>query len=143
MVFQNYALIPHLSAQRNVELSLLHLPLHERHDKALQWLDHVQISREHQSRRPGELSGGQQQRVAVARALAREPRLLLLDEPFSAVDQMTRQGLYQLMADMRKELAIPIVLVTHDRSIAQRCERRITIEAGQVVPEVKEAAAIA
>lgn len=138
MVFQNYALIPHLSAQRNVELSLLHLPLHERHDKALQWLDHVQISREHQSRRPGELSGGQQQRVAVARALAREPRLLLLDEPFSAVDQMTRQGLYQLMADMRKELAIPIVLVTHDlHEAGLMADRMVVMDQGQVLQSAK------
>lgn len=134
MVFQNYALMPHLSAQRNVELSLMHLPTRERQERAAHWLDHVQLSRGQQSRRPGELSGGQQQRVAVARALAREPRLLLLDEPFSAVDQMTRQGLYQLMADMRRELSIPIVLVTHDlHEAGLMADRMVVIDRGQVL----------
>lgn len=138
MVFQNYALMPHLSAQRNVELSLMHLPLNERSEKARQWLDHVQLSLGQQSRRPSELSGGQQQRVAVARALAREPRLLLLDEPFSAVDQMTRQGLYQLMADMRRELPIPIVLVTHDlHEAGLMADRMVVMDKGQVLQSGK------
>ena len=138
MVFQNYALMPHLDAQRNVELSLMHLPASERRKKAVQWLDHVQISSGQQSRRPAELSGGQQQRVAVARALAREPRLLLLDEPFSAVDQMTRQGLYQLMADMRRELSIPIVLVTHDlHEAALMADRMVVMDRGQVLQSGK------
>lgn len=138
MVFQNYALMPHLDAQRNVELSLMHLPERERSEKARQWLEHVQLSRGQQSRHPAELSGGQQQRVAVARALAREPRLLLLDEPFSAVDQMTRHGLYQLMADMRKELLIPIVLVTHDlHEAGLMADRMVVMDRGQVLQSGK------
>ncbi len=67
-----------------------------------------------ESRKPAQLSGGQQQRVAVARALARDPQVLLLDEPFSAVDRVTRQKLYRELAELRRSLALPIVLVTHD-----------------------------
>jgi molybdate transport system ATP-binding protein len=136
LVFQNYALMPHLSAMDNVALSLLHLPRIERLRKAQAWLAHVQLSPGQQSRRPDQLSGGQQQRVAVARALAREPRLLLLDEPFSAVDQMNRQGLYQLLADLRRELSIPIVLVTHDLHEASLlADRLVVMDTGQVLQQ--------
>lgn len=136
LVFQNYALMPHLSAMDNVALSLLHLPRIERLRKAQAWLEHVQLSPGQQSRRPDQLSGGQQQRVAVARTLARKPRLLLLDEPFSAVDQMNRQGLYQLLADLRRELSIPIVLVTHDLHEASLlADRLVVMDAGQVLQQ--------
>jgi molybdate transport system ATP-binding protein len=136
LVFQNYALMPHLDALGNVALSLLQLPPQERRQQARQWLDHVGLSSDQQARRPAELSGGQQQRVAVARALAREPRLLLLDEPFSAVDQMNRQGLYRLLADLRRELAIPIVLVTHDLNEARLlADRLVVIDAGCVLQQ--------
>ncbi len=136
LVFQNYALMPHLDALGNVALSLLHLPHAERLQQARHWLDHVGLSAEQQARRPAALSGGQQQRVAVARALAREPRLLLLDEPFSAVDQMNRQGLYRLLADLRRELAIPIVLVTHDLNEARMlADRLVVMDGGFVLQE--------
>jgi molybdate transport system ATP-binding protein len=136
LVFQNYALMPHLDAIGNVALSMLHLPAPERQRQAQRWLDHVQLSAEQQRRRPAALSGGQQQRVAVARALAREPRLLLLDEPFSAVDQMMRQGLYRLLADLRRELAVPIVLVTHDLNEARLlADRLVVMDAGQVLQQ--------
>ncbi|HVR53925.1 MAG TPA: ABC transporter ATP-binding protein [Pseudorhodoferax sp.] len=136
MVFQHYALMPHLSALGNVALSLLHLAPAERRLQARYWLDHVHLSPEQQARRPAGLSGGQQQRVAVARALAREPRLLLLDEPFSAVDQMNREGLYRLLADLRRELSIPIVLVTHDLNEARMlADRLVVMDAGQVLQE--------
>lgn len=136
LVFQNYALMPHLSALDNVALSLLHLPRNERMTIARHWLDHVRMTSEQQARRPATLSGGEQQRVAVARALAREPRLLLLDEPFSAVDQMNRQGLYRLLADLRRELAIPIVLVTHDLNEARMlADRLVVIDAGEVLQQ--------
>ena len=136
LVFQNYALMPHLSARDNVALSLLHLPRAARLEKAKHWLDHVRLTPSQQARRPAALSGGEQQRVAVARALAREPKLLLLDEPFSAVDQMNRQGLYQLLADLRRELAIPIVLVTHDMNEASLlADWLVVMDAGQVLQQ--------
>lgn len=134
LVFQHYALMPHLDALGNVALSLLHLPHSQRKAQAQHWLDHVGLSAELQSRRPAALSGGQQQRVAVARALAREPRLLLLDEPFSAVDQMSRQSLYRLLADLRRELSIPIVLVTHDLNEARLlADRMAVMDGGQIL----------
>jgi molybdate transport system ATP-binding protein len=134
MVLQNYALMPHLSAVHNVALSMMHLPKEERLVKANYWLDHVHLSKEQQARRPHQLSGGQQQRVAIARALAREPQVLLLDEPFSAVDQMTRQDLYQLLIEMRKELGIPIILVTHDlREASLMADQLIVMDAGTVL----------
>ena len=79
------------------------------------------------ARMPHQLSGGQQQRVALARALARSPQVLLLDEPFSAVDAPTRQGLYKTLAELRKDLNIPILLVTHDLREADLLADRITV----------------
>ncbi|WP_254601914.1 ABC transporter ATP-binding protein [Cupriavidus taiwanensis] len=136
LVFQHYALMPHLSALENVALSLLHLPRRERQVQARHWLAHMRLTPAQQSRLPAALSGGQQQRVAVARALAREPRLLLLDEPFSAVDQMSRQALYRLLADLRRELSIPIVLVTHDLNEARMlADRLVVMDAGHVLQQ--------
>ena len=134
LVFQHYALMPHLSAAGNVALSLLHRPRAEREREAAHWLAHVGLTGELVQRRPAQLSGGQQQRVAVARALARAPKLLLLDEPFSAVDMMARQGLYRLIADLRRELSVPIVLVTHDLHEARLlADRLVVMDAGQVL----------
>ncbi|NWG74726.1 MAG: ABC transporter ATP-binding protein [Rubrivivax sp.] len=136
LVFQHYALMPHLSALDNVVLALLHLPRAARAEQARRWLAHVRLDADVHRRRPHELSGGQRQRIAVARALARAPRLLLLDEPFSAVDRMTRRGLYQLLADLRRELAVPIVLVTHDLDEARLlADRMVVIDGGVVLQQ--------
>ncbi len=113
LVFQHYALFPHLSARGNVEAALGHLPKADRGRRARELLALVHLEGM-EERRPGALSGGQQQRVALARALAREPKVLLLDEPFSAVDQVTRRKLQWEVAQLRRALEIPIVLVTHD-----------------------------
>ena len=112
-VFQNYALFPHLTAIENIVTALGHLPRGARASRASALLERVHLAGL-ESRRPAELSGGQQQRVAVARALAREPKVLLLDEPFSAVDQVTRRKLQRELAELRRGLAIPMILVTHD-----------------------------
>lgn len=112
-VFQQYALFPHLTARQNVEQALRQLPAVERKDRAVQWLQRVNLAGL-ENRRPAQLSGGQQQRVGLARALAREPSVLLLDEPFSSVDSATRDRLYTELAALRRDLKIPAVLVTHD-----------------------------
>lgn len=136
LVFQHYALMPHLSALENVALPLNHLPRSQRFEAAKAWLSKVQLDGDLLQRRPGGLSGGQQQRVAVARALAREPRLLLLDEPFSAVDQMNRRALYQLIADLRQTLTVPIVLVTHDLNEARLlADRMVVMDGGTVLQQ--------
>lgn len=136
LVFQDYALMPHLSALDNVLLALLDKPQVEACAQALQWLDRVHLDGKQIQRRPAELSGGQRQRVALARALARQPDLLLLDEPFSAVDQMTRQSLYRLLAELRSDLNIPIVLVTHDLNEARLlCDSLVVLEGGEVLQQ--------
>ena len=141
LVFQDYALMPHLSALDNVALPLLQLAPEERRRQASRWLARVRLCGALQGRRPAGLSGGEQQRVAVARALAREPRLLLLDEPFSAVDQMNRQGLYGLLAELRRDLAVPIVLVTHDlHEAAMLADRLVVMDAGRVLQQGPPAA---
>ncbi len=136
LVFQHYALMPHLSALENVALPLFHLPRAQRLDLAASWLAKVQLGGDLLQRRPAGLSGGQQQRVAVARALAREPKLLLLDEPFSAVDQMNRRTLYQLLAELCQTLTVPIVLVTHDLNEARLlADRLIVMDGGTVLQQ--------
>lgn len=136
LVFQNYALMPHMNAVDNVGLAMLHLSKSQRLQQAHDWLQRMGLTPEQQQRLPALLSGGQQQRVALARALARQPRLLLMDEPFSAVDQMSRRSLYGLIADLRRDLHIPIVLVTHDLHEArQLADKLVVMDAGEVLQE--------
>ncbi len=126
LVFQNYALFPHLSALANVTAAMSHLAPAERDARGRELLERVHLNGL-EGRKPAALSGGQQQRVAVARALARDPQVLLLDEPFSAVDRVTRQKLYRELAELRRTLALPIVLVTHDLDEASMLADRMSI----------------
>jgi molybdate transport system ATP-binding protein len=128
LLFQQYALFPHLSAIDNVQIPLQntrHTAV-EKKGIAQDWLARMGIG-ELAQRMPNQLSGGQQQRVALARALARQPKVLLLDEPFSAIDTPTRQGLYKTLAQLRRDLDIPIILVTHDLREAGLLADRITV----------------
>ena len=126
LVFQDYALFPHLSARDTVALAVDAQTPAEKRAGAETWLARVNLDGLG-DRRPSQLSGGQQQRVALARALAREPRVLLLDEPFSAVDKMTRDRLKRELAALRTTLACPILMVTHDLDEALALADRIGV----------------
>ena len=126
MVFQNFALFPHLNALDNIAEAMLDYPKNERIERARSWLARVHLLGL-EKRLPRQLSGGQQQRVALARALAREPKVLLLDEPFSAVDRRTRESLYDELAELRAELNMPVLLVTHDLDEATLLADRMSI----------------
>jgi molybdate transport system ATP-binding protein len=126
LVFQDYALFPHLSALNNVRLAMRHVPEPERTTAAEALLARVHLE-ELKARRPEHMSGGQRQRVAIARALARDPKVLLLDEPFSAVDRITREPLKEELSELRRSLEIPILLVTHDLGEAQALADRICV----------------
>jgi putative ABC transport system ATP-binding protein len=131
-VFQSFQLMGNLTALENV---MLPLELGGRKDSrktATEMLSRVGLSAR-LGRYPKVLSGGEQQRVALARAFVVQPAVLLADEPTGSLDFATGETIMQLMFDLNTELGTTLVLVTHDRAIAQRCERRITIEAGRVV----------
>lgn len=131
VVFQNYALFPHMTALQNV-LAAMQRPDRAKAAHLLNMVNLHGLS----DRRPAQLSGGQQQRVAVARALAREPQALLLDEPFSAVDRTTREKLHAEIHALRAALSMPVILVTHDMHEAQHLgDRMAVMAAGRIVSE--------
>lgn len=134
MVFQDYALFPHLTVLENVALGI-RLPPRQARAKAREWLERVHLAGL-EERMPMTLSGGQKQSVALARALVRDPTVLLLDEPFSAVDQVTRRRLRLEMAELRHRLELPILLVTHDLEEAEMlADRMAVIHRGRILQQ--------
>ncbi|KQZ12499.1 polyamine ABC transporter ATP-binding protein [Mesorhizobium sp. Root552] len=127
-VFQNYALFPHMSVEQNVgyALEVRGIPARERREKVGAALVMVGLGGM-EKRRPNQLSGGQQQRVALARAIVARPKLLLLDEPLSALDRGLRHSMQIELKNLQNELGISFVFVTHDKEEALTMSDRIAV----------------
>ncbi len=117
IVFQDYALFPHMQVADNIMFGMRLVPARERPDRLGKWLDLMALQGL-EKRYPYQLSGGQQQRVALARTLAAEPDLLLLDEPFSNLDAALRNTTRNEMRQLIKETGVTVILVTHDQAEA-------------------------
>jgi len=137
-IFQTFNLVPTLSAQENVEAALV--PLHvagaERRRRALAALESVGLA-DRARHLPSEMSGGQQQRTAIARALVKEPKVLLADEPTGNLDEDTRDEIIALLEKLWRERGLTLVLVTHDTSVARRAQRLAVMKNGRVTIDRK------
>ena len=135
MMFQSYALFPHMTVERNVGYGIKRMPLDEaaRKKRIQEALDMVQLGHLAQ-RKPHQLSGGQRQRVALARALIRRPKVLLLDEPLSALDKKLREKAQFELMDLQYQAGITFIVVTHDQDEAMALATRIAVmDRGKVV----------
>jgi putative ABC transport system ATP-binding protein len=134
-VFQSFQLLGNLNALENVMLPLELLGRHDARAHATDMLQRVGLG-SRLGHYPKVLSGGEQQRVALARAFVVQPAVLLADEPTGSLDFATGATVMELMFDMNREAGTTLVMVTHDPAIAERCERQLRIEAGQLVGAV-------
>jgi putative ABC transport system ATP-binding protein len=134
-VFQSFQLMAHLTALENVMLPLELRGERDARRLATEMLQRVGLG-ERLRHYPRLLSGGEQQRVALARAFVVRPQILLADEPTGSLDHATGEAIIQLMFDLNREAGTTLLLVTHDRAIAARCDRQIRLEAGRVVVPV-------
>ncbi len=128
-VIQNIGLMPHMTIRENIVLvpKLLKVPVEERNKIAEKMIDLVELPREMLDRYPNELSGGQQQRIGVVRALVANQDIILMDEPFGALDPITRDSLQDLVKDLQERLGKTIVFVTHDMDEALKLANKIAI----------------
>ena len=135
-VFQFFNLIPRFTALENVELSMsiAGIGRAERRKKAEQLLEDVGL-KDRMNHKPAELSGGQQQRVAVARALANNPRFLLMDEPTGNVDSKTAREVIVLIKKLNQD-GVTIILVTHDQNLSRETKRTIHVMDGEIASDL-------
>jgi putative ABC transport system ATP-binding protein len=135
-VFQFFNLIPRLTAKDNVSLpmSIANLSRDERTKRAEQLLEKVGL-KDRMDHKPAELSGGQQQRVAVARALANNPRFLLMDEPTGNVDSKTAQEVIKLIKQLNAD-GVTIIMVTHDQNLAKEAKRTVKVFDGLIASDM-------
>ena len=131
-VFQSFQLMPQLTALENAMLQLELAGRRDARARATEMLQRVGLGQRLQHT-PRLLSGGEQQRVALARAFVVEPAVLLADEPTGSLDHATGAAVMELMLQLNREQGTTLVLVTHDRGLAERCQRSITLEAGRIL----------
>ncbi len=133
ILFQSFHLIPTMTALENVAVPMELAGLKDAFDRAEQGLKSVHLE-DRGDHYPGQLSGGEQQRVALARALANRPKLLLADEPTGNLDQATGEDIVQLMFGVQQELEMTLLLITHEQSLAERCDQRLRMTDGVLQP---------
>ena len=138
-VFQSFHLVPSLNALENVMLPLELAGKDSPRQKALKILQQVGLA-ERWSHYPAQLSGGEKQRVAIARAFATEPAVLFADEPTGNLDSRTGGHVIDLMFELKRDASTTLVLVTHDKSLAARCDRIIGLDGGLLVSDERAAA---
>ncbi|MEE1003156.1 MAG: ABC transporter ATP-binding protein [Acutalibacteraceae bacterium] len=137
-VFQTFNLIGRQSALKNVELPMLYagIPQKERRERAQMLLNTVGMN-DRKNHKPNELSGGQKQRVAIARAMAVSPSIILADEPTGALDSETSRTVMDIFHHLHKNEKKTIVLITHNKDLAQECDRIITLKDGIIIGDEK------
>ncbi len=137
MMFQSYALFPHMTVEKNIAFGLRQdgMPKPEIAERVAQMLKLVKLEK-FASRKPHQLSGGQRQRVALARSLAKRPKVLLLDEPLGALDKKLREETQFELMDLQQELGLTFVVVTHDQEEAMTMADRIAVMANGKVAQV-------
>lgn len=136
-VFQNFQLLPTLTALENVLLPLELSPLPGADARAREWLTRVGLG-ERLDHLPKQLSGGEQQRVALARAFVTGAELVFADEPTGNLDQATGGRIIDMLFQLNRESGTTLVLVTHDRALAARCDRCMSLEGGRLVELVRD-----
>jgi putative ABC transport system ATP-binding protein len=131
-VFQTYSLLPRLTALANVELPLLYGNGRDRRRRALDALERVGLT-DRAGHRPAELSGGEQQRVGIARALVKQPTLMLADEPTGNLDTRSGEEIMSILESLNRDEGLTVILVTHDLENAARSPRIVAMQDGAVV----------
>ena len=138
-VFQSFHLVPSLNALENVMLPLELAGVNDAREASRAIIERVGL-KERWSHYPAQLSGGEKQRVAIARAFATEPAVLFADEPTGNLDTRTGETIMDLMFELNRRSATTLVLVTHDNSLAGRCDRMLSLDAGKLIGDTPAAA---